>query len=84
VSEVATRYRRSVSSIRQLTRQDRIPFFTLSGSRICLFRPDHLEQWEAGVPLEVIVLADRKIVRPVRVGPDGAGEGTERHSKVAP
>jgi hypothetical protein len=75
--EVAARYRRSVRSIRELTRNDRIPHFKTPGSSRCLFRIDQLEQWETGAPLEVIVLRGAKIVRPLVGHRHVAGEVTE-------
>ena len=63
--EVAARLRCSVRSIHELTRGSKIPHRKLPGSRRCLFRPDELEAWENGAPLEVIQLPrGGRLVRP--------------------
>jgi hypothetical protein len=65
VEEVAARYRTSSWGIRDLARRRAIPHFRRSGSRRLLFRPDWLDSFDAGAPLEVTELEDGgRIVRP--------------------
>jgi excisionase family DNA binding protein len=53
VEDVAERLRCSIRTIHELTRTNSIPHRRLPGSRRCLFRPDELEAWENGSPLDV-------------------------------
>jgi len=56
VEDVAERLHCSTRTIHELTRTNSIPHRRLPGSRRCLFRPDELEAWENGSPLEVTAL----------------------------
>ena len=56
VEDVAERLRCSTRTVHELTRTNAIPHRRLPGSRRCLFRPDELEAWENGTPLEVTAL----------------------------
>jgi hypothetical protein len=47
-AEVAARLRCSTRTIRELTRNDRIPFRIAPYTRPCLFDPLELEAWEQG------------------------------------
>jgi hypothetical protein len=65
VEEVAARYRTSEWGIRDLARRRAIPHFRRTGSRRLLFRPDWLDSFDAGAPLEVVELdGGGRIVRP--------------------
>lgn len=56
VEDVAERLRCSTRTIHELTRTNSIPHRRLPGTRRCLFRPEELEAWENGSPLEVTTL----------------------------
>ena len=56
VEDVAERLRCSTRTVHELTRTNAIPHRRLPGTRRCLFRPEELEAWENGTPLEVTAL----------------------------
>jgi excisionase family DNA binding protein len=56
VEDVAERLRCSRRTVHELTRTHAIPHRRLPGSRRCLFRPEELDAWEDGAPLEVTAL----------------------------
>src|SRR5215203_6114917 len=56
VADVAERLRCSTRTVHELTRTCSIPHRRLPGTRRCLFRPDELEAWEDGAPLNVVEL----------------------------
>jgi excisionase family DNA binding protein len=67
VEDVAERLRCSTRTVHELTRTNAIPHRRLPGSRRCLFRPDELEAWENGTPLEVTALPrNGRVVAPRR------------------
>lgn len=56
VEDVAKRLHCSRRTVHELTRTSSIPHRRLPGTRRCLFRPDELEAWENGSPLQVTKL----------------------------
>jgi excisionase family DNA binding protein len=65
VEDVAVRLRCSRRTVHELTRTGAIPHRRLPGGRRCLFRPDELDAWEDGAPLEVIETPrGGRVVRP--------------------
>jgi excisionase family DNA binding protein len=67
VEDVAERLRCSTRTVHELTRTNAIPHRRLPGARRCLFRPDELEAWENGTPLEVTPLPrNGRVVSPRR------------------
>jgi excisionase family DNA binding protein len=64
--EVAARLRCSLRTVHELARRNEIPLRRLPGCRRLLFPPEHLAQWEAGAPLEIVQLSrGGRVVRPV-------------------
>jgi len=54
-----------VRTVHELTRERRIPYRILPGTRRCLFAADELRAWSDGAPLEVVELdGGGRIVRP--------------------
>lgn len=69
VAQVANRLHSSRRKVHEMTRLKLIPHRKLPGSRRCLFRPDELEEWENGAPLETMELPlGGRVVRPVAKG----------------
>jgi excisionase family DNA binding protein len=65
VEDVAVRLRCSRRTVHELTRTGAIPHRRLPGGRRCLFRPDELDAWEDGAPLETIETPrGGRVVRP--------------------
>lgn len=63
--EVAARLRCSLRTVHELARRNEIPLRRLPGCRRLLFPTEHLTQWEAGAPLEIVQLSRGGRVRPV-------------------
>lgn len=68
VAEAADLTRRSVRSVHELTRSNRIPFRRPAGTLRCLFVEDERRAWLDGAPLEVIE-PGRSSGRPRRSAP---------------